>query len=296
VSAPTQHPFKPTGGNGLHVTIPACNKQDAPELFYRHVPKCAGFNILENLHHFAGHQASIIRNFDNRTGYDYFNEKVKRRPNATFAFTFARHPITRFVSGYTQLEVLREVDIDAEAAGRLERGTRERAAEFIRSVLRKGFYNYHVAPQVQFYAWHYRGGGLPFDFIGRVEDFASGWRHLENMTGCSGKLSKWDYTLGYHKSQADPYSTTKAMRGLVDDESPAAWFDLGVDLNGTKSDTTAGVSKLHTDSLAMKELLLAQDGVALRVVCLLLLPDFYLLSYPLPKGCEHLKVDGIDQP
>lgn len=288
----------PADGDGLHVHFPACvngsGKQDGPEFFYRHVPKIAGFNILMNMHRFAGEIENTDRNFPSPY-YNLLNDSKAQYPNSTFAFTFARNPLTRFVSGYTELEVSNQTLL--ENFTNFTRGTRERALEFIKAVLRHGFHNYHIFPQVRFHLAHYANARSPFDFIGRVEHFANGWQHLENMSNCSGKLGPWKYNVGGHFSHRDPYRTTVAMKDVVKDPHPSAWYTLNIDPHMGFEDAinmytnTTQTSKVHKDSLAMRELLLSSDGIALRVVCLLLLPDFYILSYPLPSGCKDLNVE-----
>lgn len=273
-------------GNGYHVRLPACGNgtgaQESPELFYLHVHKNAGHNIVRNLQIFVGDKKRELPwNFPS-SEYMYFNESKAKRPNTTFSFTFARNPLTRFISSYTELEFLKQGRFPNNTS---PKGTTARALDFIRGILREGFYNIHIKPQAYFHLNHYEKGGNPFDFIGRLEDFKNDWQQLENISNCTGKLGRWDYDLGKHPSQFDPDHAAAAMGDVIEDPHPSHWRSLGIDPQTGFDD-----GKFHKANIAMRELLLSSNGVALRVICLLLLPDFYILSYPLPAGCKHLSI------
>ena len=134
---------------------------------------------------------------------------------------------------------------------------------FLAALLSGKYQNGHTLLQVQqlFQSASAPDCPVPFDFIGRVEDFSAGWAALAAALGCSPSGLPYNRSFGHHQlkhtisngantpaslSEADPFGTARAIRAALYDQA---------------------------------------SQPLLRAVCWFLLPDYAIFRYQLPDVC-----------
>jgi hypothetical protein len=154
-------------------------------------------------------------------------------------FTFVRHPIARWMSGYNEMEhrwiknnkTYPSIDTVVPAANfsHFDLGTTERAAAFIFDLVQfklmppstsdksdiglKRSWVYgeilHVFPMSGIFQHVSR-----LDFVGKLENFKSDWQEVVNRCNML-PLRKFDKALGQHASSQDSCGTYAAVRKLL---------------------------------------------------------------------------------
>ena len=210
------------------------------KMAFRHIFKAAGDTAFANLQQvttgFAQQTYSQLCNAFHSTGQ-------KHR-----AFTFVRDPISRFISGYGEIEYrartgLEWPDFDsfAKLLSGYPVGSSDRAAAFFEEFLRTGIdVNGHVRPQLEFLQ-PLSGCPLPMDFIGKTEHLVEHWEKLFAMQ--NETVPKFDSLLAEH-------------------------------------------SHGERDKQAMKTFL-ASSAKYVRALCWLYLGDFAVFEYELPDECRQ---------
>ena len=233
-----------------------------------------------------------------------------RAGSGVVVFAFVRHPLERFVSGFAEVSFRAAgrggrhgfVQDQAQYAQQAEErawysfsrqpvGSAERARAFVRDMAegrlrawlpgggsKQGVgesMDIHVLPQVSFLA-PFRGR---IDFVGRMEEMASGWEALRDVVLGRGNGSS---ASGTAASLWPPYDDGARWQGRQ--------AHVRTDRNSGSPDRTAMQALLST----------AGGGCATpeaRAVHRLLLPDFVCLGYALSEGCKAvLGAHGVTCP
>ena len=210
------------------------------KMAFRHIFKAAGFTTIANLQ-------QVTTGFGPQAYLDLCNAfhstDLKHR-----AFTFVRDPISRFISGYSEIDYRTRIVKDWPLLHSLAKLLREypvgssvRAAAFFEEFLRSGIdVNGHVRPQLEFLQ-PFSGCSLPMDFIGKTERAEEHWAKLFAMQ--NETAPKFDSLLAVH-------------------------------------------SHGQRDKQAMKTFL-ASSAKYIRALCWLYLGDFAVFEYELPNECQE---------
>ena len=229
-------------------------------MFYRHVFKAAGINTWANLHQIT---KDFYRAPYAATCKQFHLVDATRRT----AFAFVRDPISRFISGYSELEYRSRAAIGWPKLESLSQalqghpvGSPERAAAFFIEFLQTGIENNgHVRPQIEFFL-PVGGCSIPMDFIGRTEHLQDDWVKmfaLQNET-----VPPFDNALASH------YHDDRDKRGMDS--------FLGL----ARADST-DTSAPHTGSRY------------LRALCWLFLADFAVFQYEIPNECQQEPIQSV---
>ena len=210
------------------------------KMAFRHIFKAAGFTAYANLQQVTtGLRPQSYLELCNA----FHSTDLKHR-----AFTFVRDPISRFISGYSEIEYRTRTGLDWPIFGSLAKLLREypvgsavRAAAFFEEFLRSGIdVNGHVRPQLEFLQ-PLSGCSLPMDFIGKTERAEGHWAKLFELQ--NETVPEFDSLLALH-------------------------------------------SHGRRDEQAMKTFL-ASSAKYMRALCWLYLGDFAVFEYELPNECRQ---------
>eukprot|EP00438_Fugacium_kawagutii_P008507 Skav210959 [mRNA] locus=scaffold713:358424:359458:+ [translate_table: standard] len=206
----------------------------------RHIFKAAGFTACSNLQKVTtGFRPQAYLELCN----SFHSTNLRHR-----AFTFVRNPISRFLSGYVEIDFRTRSGLQwpifdslAELLREYPAGSPLRAAAFFKEFLRSGIdANGHVRPQLEFLQ-PLSGCSLPMDFIGKTEQAEEHWAKLFAMQ--NETVPKFDSLLAVH-SHGD------------------------------------------RDEDAMKTFL-ASSPKYTRALCWIYLGDFAVFEYELPDECQQ---------
>ena len=192
---------------GCMAAMPGCTRG----LAYAHVRKSAGKTIMSALAQLR-HEATTIPRVpppsmtnnsvrtppiapmpDSCWKSDNVCAHVQARDHRPYYFTFVRHPIDHFVSGYAEMEARVKSD---PSKGRLHYGfstvllkhplgSRQRAVEFVRQFLCGTLRSAaHVGLQVSAVFACPRPRSTPFDFIGQLESIHDDWARIGHAAAC----------------------------------------------------------------------------------------------------------------
>jgi len=245
-------------GGGLGVDVP-CIGGGHGELYYRHIYKCAGLAIKENLAANAqlgqyavdtdwGESQRCKELVHRREMYAAHKSTVSMQeapgPRKPLLFTFVRNPITKFVAGYKEIASRGLLD---DMRNGVKVGSTRHAEKFLENVVHGTCDNGHVLLQVQnLFAKECESH---FDFIGKLEKLEEDWKQVGVEGGCPGGL-KWR-TQPEHKSDVEDPGAEEAMQNFL--------------------------ARGHHRFL--------------KVLCWWMLPDFIVFDYELPEPCakdQHL--------
>lgn len=236
------------------VNVDSMGKLGSKTLAFRHVFKAGGLNIHANLQR-------ITTDFKMTIWHELCQEYSD--PTNLTTFTFVRHPIDRFISGYAEIEFLAQsgahwpkYDSVAKLLKGYSAGSPERVAAFFEEFLRSGIHtNGHVRPQLEFFLPSH-GCSMPIDFIGKDEHLTEEWQALfawQNQT-----IPAFDPELTPHSHGHRDHNAMRRFLGLAtEDRSEGA----AVPRHGTSS--------------------------YVRALCWLFLEDFAMFDYELPDECQH---------
>lgn len=239
-------------------------KYDLPDTKLTYIPifKCASAGFTCNIQH----------------SYPLQHYNPHGSLSNSLSFTFVRDPLTRFVSGYSEINNRLELfhnhsenicGDEVRTYEAYELSSSDRALAFIKDILtgnlkRECWVNWHVfsmlAP-MRDYNHHVGSMG----FVGRLETFDKDWAHLKSLANAS--LPAWDSECGSH-SQSDArsgYAPREAMKGII------------------LPQLSSNLMTKH----AMRHLLARQRNVSLLLHCSILLPDYECLGYVNPIGKEE---------
>jgi hypothetical protein len=208
--------------------------------------------------------------------------------NSRYPFTFIRDPISRFVSGYTEIEYRLSVKKNfvhyLPLFSRV--GTIERFKEFIRMIINSEgsqslFRNRnteleHIAPQIGviFSATKVEKKKLN---IYRLENFKDEWTRLSKESGLPDLLDYLENDqLASHHSSKDPNGTKIAAYKLL---NPA--------LNKANTCQSNNITSIND----AEDILQNISYHYLRALCRIYLPDFTCLHYDLPQACYSILDD-----
>mmetsp|Transcript_21006 Transcript_21006/g.49928 ORF Transcript_21006/g.49928 Transcript_21006/m.49928 type:complete len:369 (+) Transcript_21006:65-1171(+) len=230
-------------------------------MFYRHVFKAAGINTWANLHQvtkdfYRAPYAATCKHF-------HLVDATRRT-----AFAFVRDPISRFISGYSELEYRSRAAIGWPKLENLSQalqghpvGSPERAAAFFIEFLQTGIENNgHVRPQIEFFL-PVGGCSIPMDFIGRTEHLPDDWVKmfaLQNET-----VPPFDNALATHFHDHRDRKSMESFLGLA------------------RADNSTETSAPHTGSRY------------LRALCWLFLADFAVFQYEIPNECQQEPMKSV---
>ena len=217
-------------------------------IFFRHNLKAAGLNTFANLQR-------IGTDFTRAWYEDECKAYHMTDPESRKAFTFVREPISRFLSGYAELEYAAMVgknwprfDFLAEQLTKHAVGSPERAGAFVDEFLRTGIdSNGHVRPQLEFFM-PIGGCSMPMNFVGKTERLEEDWERMFAM---------WNETL--------PSYREIALHGHSD-----------------------------RDEHAMETFLnLPSSRRYMQALCWIFLADFAVFKYDLPEQCQQEPLQTI---
>lgn len=236
-------------GGGLRVKVP-CHGNHA-KLYYRHIYKCAGLAIKENL---VANARLDYYAIDSDWGENQRCKQIDQEREAVAAvelnltrakdltkpllFTFVRNPVEKFIAGYKEIASRHLLD---DMAPGVKVGSKKHALRFLENVLHGTCDNGHVLLQVQ----NLFGPSCEshFDFIGKLERMENDWKQAGLEGGCPRGL-EWPVQ-PTHQSDEDDQGAEHAMRALLEKD----------------------------------------DHHFLKVLCWWTLPDFIAFDYELPEPC-----------
>lgn len=133
------------------------------------------------------------------------------RKNGTSVFTVVRNPLSRFISGYTEVELRTLKNAQVQKGYSHHIGSTERVHEYLMRLLSGDDYIevFHTFSQ----SWV----SVPFAEIQayKLEDNARGWDSLMMRLRISPGL-KYSFQCGGHKSSLDPLRTTAAAKAELE--------------------------------------------------------------------------------
>ncbi|CAE7528872.1 unnamed protein product [Symbiodinium natans] len=184
----------------------------AQSVYYRHVWKAAGQTIFRNLERMSTPILQAGLRYPEFCK-DFQADRSMKKPG--ISFTFVRDPLSRFFSGYAEIEhrlaagfadyLHLQDDLQPFA-----RGTRERGRAFLEAFLRNAInHDGHVKPQSEFLA-ALGNCGVATDFVGKTESFQQDWARLVASLGCPA--APFDGSLGLHPN--DAHDKEALQRGI----------------------------------------------------------------------------------
>ena len=259
-------------------------------MYYRHIWKSAGHSVFENLEQVTTHfrqdgmsYSEFCQNFNS----------LDDREHA--AFTFVRDPISRFISGYAEIEhrtrdgVTQYADL-ATTLSQHPVGSPERAAAFFKEFLRTGInLDGHVKPQLEFLLPN-GGCSVPMNFIGKTNSMEEDWTRMFRLQECS-LSAPFDEHLGLHPNdQADKVAMEISL-GLESDRATDSSGDVA-----TNTSSELMLVEATADMRALVAALQQDRSKYLRALCWLLLPDFAAFNFKLPAACQQGQLRSLLQP
>lgn len=230
-------------------------------MVYMHIWKSAGFALIRNVR-------SASRNFyrvqNNKTLCQEI-EKIPLQHRSTF--TFVREPLSRFISGYAEIEQW------AEKWGftwltQYPKGFATRAAIFLNHFFQTGVNgNGHVRPQIEFLAPSPDSCPFHMDFIGRTEHITEDWAKFMESQKCSG---------------APPFNNGMGQHPTKDEDRLAMNEGLGLSFMALEAQSTLFSAAAEHE---MRHLLKTNSSY-LRAFCYISLPDYVTFDYDLPPECN----------
>mmetsp|Transcript_5355 Transcript_5355/g.33558 ORF Transcript_5355/g.33558 Transcript_5355/m.33558 type:complete len:346 (+) Transcript_5355:651-1688(+) len=174
---------------------------------YIRIPKNGNDNIRCNLMNWPG-EGSDLPCLNRTKGLQLSTSGVR-------IWTFVRHPISRFVSGYTEVEFRNQDDPKVQAKFTHPIGTKERFREYVTSMLqgRKVPQIYHTFSQ----SW--LGTRFPVITAGKIESMDKDWLAIQEWLGIARPIP-FDKECNVHPTSADPLGTT-AIAKLALEEDPS---------------------------------------------------------------------------
>ena len=242
--------------------------------------------------------------------------------NSTFSFTFVRDPISRFISGYTEVEYRWLTDprlsrFNSAVTTDSQRpffktnspvGSTQRVKDFIRMLLLSNgskcasVFNYsekdfddatlnHIAPMISTLIWAKKSSLSHLLRLYKLERFNHEWERLARESSFKS-LSKVKAStpLKRHGSSNDPFNTSRAAKMLL----------LGAEKTETnlQSSTVLFQYQRYFISLANKLILYftqhrkleapSESTLYLRVLCRLYVTDFICAGYNFPEACKDI--------
>ena len=248
--------------------------------------------------------------------------------NSTFSFTFVRDPISRFISGYTEVEYRWQTD------SRLARfnstgakdspsffhknsalGSVQRVKDFIVMLLLSNgskcssvFNNSaddfndatlnHIAPMISTLIWARKSSPprLPLKLY-KLEHFNHEWERLaRDSTFQSLIKTRFSTPLKTHGSSDDPFKTSKAAKLLL--------FSAEGVASNSRNPNVQYPNRMSSLITLVKELpyylftqfhrkmddalLVSEKNIYLRVLCRLYVADFICAGYSFPAACKDI--------
>jgi len=250
-------------------------------MYYRHIWKSAGHSVFENLE-------KVSTNFSqDGLSYAQFCERYNSVDGKDHVgFTFVRHPIARFISGYAEIEG-RARDGNptyADLATTLNDypvGSPRRAAAFFREFLRTGVNrDGHVKPQLEFMIPN-AGCSVPMGFIGKTESMEDDWTRMFGVHQCN-LSSPFDQSLGLHPNDEQDKIAMETVLGWT---GTSTMKPNGGSHNNT-TPSAVMLSQASADVRAIVTALQENGSRYLRALCWLLLADFASFRFDMPAACR----------
>lgn len=233
------------------------------------------------------------------------------QPNM-YSFTFVRNPLSRFISGVTEVEYRMSYGNTERKLGlvgfKFKRGDPRRFQEFVRMVAYmagKGpiFHNMmevqleHIAPQVGTILSMCNSSGTTLGVsvedlnLYKLEDFSNEWDRLVNESGYQSlnkvytKLTPKFHSIR-HPTTSDPFNTTKTAKQFLSYASEDA-FKLLLGSMLPPQDTVHIPTAFEDDPDAYGAL----AKTYLRAICRIYLTDYICAAYRLPEDCSDLVLE-----
>ena len=174
---------------------------------YVRIPKNGNNNIRCNLASFPGEQEELkcLRQVD---GLKLVSSGVK-------VWTFVREPISRFVSGYTEVEFRNRDDPKVQEHFKHKLGTKERFREYVVSMLD----GHRVHAIFHTYSQSWIGTTFPVLNAGKIENMEEDWSALQVWLGLRAP-QPFNKNCSTHPTSSDPLATSAAARQALE-EDPA---------------------------------------------------------------------------
>lgn len=174
---------------------------------YVRIPKNGNNNIRCNLEGFPG-EAEDLKCLHQHEGLKLVGSGVK-------VWTFVREPISRFVSGYTEVEFRNQNTEKIQKRFKHALGTKERFREYVVSMLegRRVHAIFHT------YSQSWIGTEFPVLNAGKIENMEEDWDSLQVWLGVRAP-KPFDKACSTHPTSRDPLGTTAAAHQALH-EDPA---------------------------------------------------------------------------
>ena len=232
------------------------------------------------------------------------------KKSSRFAFTFIRHPISRFISGYTEVEFRYSEDIKGMPLF-ASIPSMNRVKEFIRFIVsshgdtgffsRYGVHIRHIYPQIGAVLLSQEKEISRPIRLYKIENFHAEFNRLcrdLNESNNDGLLLCQIYRSSppyIHPTSSDPLGTTDRVKTLFRQaenyhaqsfSSQHATITTFEDEEGEEEKEKAAAVDNHHDAESGSESSFALSYLV--AVCRFYLVDFICLRYNLPSSCEHL--------
>eukprot|EP00438_Fugacium_kawagutii_P014599 Skav226992 [mRNA] locus=scaffold2341:266761:269571:+ [translate_table: standard] len=257
-----------------------CMGQANYTLYLMHVWKAAGWATMENLKAIGKDYVEVPSLQDTglrlpQADYNWCEQldldSVSSKRRSTF--TFVREPLSRLISGYAEIERTykgREYSfLRREPAGDLAR-----AKVFMNRFFQDGeLYNGHVTPQSEYFAPFSSECSLPIDFVGKTEQIERDWqRFLESKRCFPASKIPFSNELGQHPTKSAQAEVEEALTQF-----------LNISLLSVNTETTSTLAS----KASLHKVLRSEGAAYLKAFCWLLLTDYVMFDYDLPKECDQ---------
>eukprot|EP00435_Cladocopium_sp_Y103_P024637 s1118_g6.t1 len=285
-----------------------CSARDDHSMVYMHVWKAAGYSLMENLRSIGSNYEAVDSFEDDFNWCENIDlANLKRRTT----FTFVREPLSRFISGYAEIDRI-YLGPRYEFFHQAEEGTLKKAQLFAERFFQDGLiFNGHVKPQSEYFAPFSPGCRLPIDFVGKVEHLSEDWRTLLESSSCIAAKIPYDNSLGQHPTEP---KERQAMADMLESETNAS--ETNASTTNANASTTNATAEFYVrdtsdrDNMTMSSYVRDRDNMTrssnhlqtvlhkkdfafLRAFCWISLPDYVMFDYDLPRQCDDPEIRQV---
>eukprot|EP00435_Cladocopium_sp_Y103_P071620 s321_g38.t1 len=229
-------------------------------MYFRDVFKAVGLNLFANLQ-------QVTTGFKRIPYSQLCNEFRHTDPLRRTAFAFVRDPISRFMSGYEELEFRSRSGLSWPTYNFLAKllkghsvGSPERAVAFLEEFIRSGINtNGHVRPQTELLLPAH-ACSMPMNVIGKVEQLEEDWARIFQLQNQTAPPFDNSLAVDFHEPRDRLAMKMAFGLAMADGSETRAAFSRNLTRNGARY---------------------------LRALCWLFLADYGVFDYELPDECQQ---------